>query len=39
MSLGLFLSFQLASHLGLRKTKSAELASAMVNKSDKTIGE
>ena len=39
MSLGLFLSFQLDSHLGLKKTKSVELASAMVNKSDKTIGE
>ena len=39
VSLGLFLSFQLASHLNLGETKAAELASAMINKSDKTIRE
>ena len=36
VSLGLF---QLASHLNLGETKAAELASAMINKSDKTIRE
>ena len=35
VSLGLFLSFQLASHLNLGETKAAELASVMINKSDK----
>ena len=36
MSLGLFLSFQLAIW---EKLQAAELASAMINKSDKTIRE
>ena len=39
VSLGLFLSFQLPSHLNLGETKAVELASAMMNKSDKTIRE
>ena len=39
VSLGLFLSFQLANHLKLGETKAAELASIMINKSDKTIRE
>ena len=37
--LGLFLSFQLANHLNLGETKAAELASIIINKSDKTIRE
>lgn len=37
--LGLFLSFELASHLSLGKTKYTELASAMINKSNKIIRE
>ena len=39
VSLGLFLSSQLANHLNIGNTKAAELASAMMNKSDKTIRE
>ena len=39
VSLGLFLSFQLAKHLNIGNTKAAELASVMMNKSDETICE
>ena len=40
VSLGLFLSFQLANFLGLGKTEAAELASSfMMNRSEKTIRE
>ena len=39
VSLGLFLAFQLSRHLGLGKTKSAELAGIMIGRSDKVIRE
>ena len=39
MSLALFLCFQLTSHLSVGETKAAELASIMINRSEKTIRE
>ena len=38
-SLGLFMTFQLQSHLGMGKTEPAELAGIMVGRSERTIRE